>query len=357
MGEEEGRGVGHQEDAWTAVSIGVVIAVAALDAAWHGGLEGVLVAGPLMASTQLSPRRTALVGGLAFALGFSIAEANGHLGNLHVIARLVALAALSVFCVMAARSLHRRRQRYDRLAVVAEAAQHAILRPVPARVGDVGFSVRYLSAAQDAMIGGDLYDVIATGSTVRLVVGDVRGKGLDAVRLAALVLGLFREAAASANDLDAVAKAVDSGVTGYLDVEDFVTAVFVDFAPGGQVTVVNCGHHPPLRIGAERVEPLPGGEPSPPLGLNPQFQVERHTLAPGERLLLYTDGLVEARNPDGTFFSLDRLPPRFLSARSLDDALDALVERLLAHVGGRLNDDLALVLAQPLTPGGTSRAV
>ncbi len=340
----------RKEDAWTAVSVGLVVALAVVDAGVGGGLESVLVAGPMVASTQLSPRRTAIVAALALGCGTGVAGYEGRLGVLHVTLRLIALAALGVVCVAAARTLQRRRQRFDRLAVVAEAAQHAILRPVPARVGHVGFAVRYLSAAEDALIGGDLYDVIATRDSVRLLVGDVRGKGIEAIRLAALVLGLFREAAAVEDDLAAIAKAVDSAVTGYLDDEDFVTAVFVEFTAEGKVAMVNCGHHPPLRIGHQQIEALDRADPSPPLGLGPQFIVERHTLRPGDRLLLYTDGLVEARGRDGSFFGIDRLPEGFLTARTLDASLDALVHSLLAHVGGRLNDDLALVLAQPLDP-------
>lgn len=335
------------EDAWTAVSVGLVIVVAIVDGAVGGGLETVLVAGPLVASTQLSPRRTAAVAALALGSALGLAGYEGHLGVLHVTLRLIALGLLGGICVAAAHTIQRHKQRFERLAVVAEAAQLAILRPIPARVGNVSFAVRYLSAAEDALIGGDLYDVVTTPNSVRLLVGDVRGKGIEAIRLAALVLGFFREAAALEDDLAAIAKVVDSAVTGYLGDEDFVTAVFVEFGPAGQVTIVNCGHHPPLRIGTDQVDLLAGADPNPPLGLSPQFVVDRHTLQPGQRLLMYTDGLVEARGPDGAFFTLERIPARLLAVGPLDGALDALVDRLLAHVGGRLSDDLALVLAEP----------
>ncbi len=71
------------------------------------------------------------------------------------------------------------------------------------------------------------------------------------------------------------------------------------------------------------------------------------TVAPNDRLLLYTDGLVEARAADGHFFDLDAEAASALAARSLGEALDHLVKRVLDHVGGQLDDDMALVLVQP----------
>jgi phosphoserine phosphatase RsbU/P len=70
-------------------------------------------------------------------------------------------------------------------------------------------------------------------------------------------------------------------------------------------------------------------------------------LGAGDRVLLYTDGLVEARAPDGRAFALDGQMQAVGAASSLSAALDGLVARLLEHAGGRLDDDLALVLAQP----------
>lgn len=344
------------DSAWTAVSFGLVAAVGIVDGLTGGGLEAVLIAGPLVGSMQLSWRRTALVTGAAVATGLALAGAEGHLGMLHVQLRLGALIGLGAVCVVAARARELRRERFDRLAVVAEAAQHAILRPIPPQVGQVAFAVRYLSASQDALIGGDLYDVIATGHGVRMVIGDVRGKGIDAVNLAALVLGFFRDSAAIESDLAAVAKDVDSAIASYLSEEDFVTAAFVDLNDTGRMSIVNCGHHPPLRLSHTGFEKLAANEHSPPLGLGPGCVVESYRLRAGERLLLYTDGLVEARNQNSVFFDLDHLPDQLRTSPNLDTALDALVDRLIAHVGGRLNDDLALVLAElveahPAPPG------
>ena len=94
--------------------------------------------------------------------------------------------------------------------------------------------------------------------------------------------------------------------------------------------------------------PLAGGTPATPLGLDPHPAVERVALGPADRLLLYTDGLVEARDGHGRPFEVDdRAAAELLAAPSLDQALDRLVASVLRHAGGSLDDDLALVLAQP----------
>lgn len=346
--DAEGIAVPGKDDTWTGACVALIVGVAALDAVMGGGLESVMAAGSVIASTQLSPHRTAFVGALALAAGIGIAGFNGRLGELAVLLRLIAALGISGVCVAAARSREQRERRLLRLARVAEVAQQAILKPMPVRAGHVAFATRYLSASEDALVGGDLYELVATADAVRLIVGDVRGKGLDAVRLAALVLAAFRDVAGTEATLAAVAKAVDNAIFAYLDEEGFVTAIFAEFFPGGRVSIVNCGHHPPLRIAASHVEPLESPDASLPLGLEPQFLTDTYTLGPDERLLVYTDGLVEARDPDGLFFDLSGLPAQFLSSSSLDATLEALVKRLQVHIGGRLNDDLALVLAQPL---------
>jgi serine phosphatase RsbU (regulator of sigma subunit) len=167
------------------------------------------------------------------------------------------------------------------------------------------------------------------------------------VQLAALVLASFRAAAATHPSLVELAAELDRGVRPRLGEEDFVIAVLVEFGRRGELRLVNCGHPPPLRFRAGTAELLADAAPTTPLGLDPDPPVQRFTLAAGDRVLLYTDGLVEARAPDGRQFELDGQVDAVLAASSLGAALDGLVGRLLEHAGGRLDDDLALLLAQP----------
>lgn len=336
-----------RENVWTGVAGGLVVALAVLDAATGGeGFGGVLLAGPVVASATVSPRRTAMVAAMAVAAGLVLGAVDYRLDNVDEIVRIAGLVLVGGFCVVVANWRERRERDLARVTRVAEVAQLAILRPIPSRVGPVAFASRYVSAAEQAFIGGDLYEVVPGGDGVRVVVGDVRGKGLEAVHLAALVLGAFREAASVEQALDHVAAAVDRAVEGEITLEDFVTALFVEFLPGGEVRVVNCGHHPPLRLTHSTAEYLTPGEASPPLGLAPDFVVEVHHMNKGDRLLLYTDGLVEARSRDRRFFELAPDVLTGLGRRSLDTALESLVSQVLHHSGGHLDDDLALLLAE-----------
>jgi GAF domain-containing protein/anti-sigma regulatory factor (Ser/Thr protein kinase) len=247
----------------------------------------------------------------------------------------------------AARAVENARDYQDqsgRLAViqrVAEAAQHAILPPVPEAVGPLRLTTAYVSAAQDALIGGDLYEVAQYDGAVRLLVGDVRGKGLDAVRLATVVLGEFRAVASDYADLEAVAERMDARLRQYLTDEDFVTAVLVEVQADGSTTVLSCGHPPPLLASAGTISEVPCTS-GVPLGLGAAPAPTRLRLGSRDRMLLYTDGLIEARDSAGAFADLATVV-----APLADGSLNAVPERILAalraEVGGSLADDLALV--------------
>src|SRR5580704_7132597 len=103
-------------------------------------------------------------------------------------------------------------QRLADVTSVAEAAQRALLRPLPRQVGPLELGVVYLAAAAEARVGGDLYEVTRTQFGIRLIVGDVRGKGLDAVEIAADVLGVFREVAHEVYTLAEVARRIDASL-------------------------------------------------------------------------------------------------------------------------------------------------
>ncbi len=332
---------------WTAVAAAVIAVIAVLDSILGGpGFEGLLVAGVVVASATLSTRRTFVLAVVAVVAAIVIGGAHGRLVMVSGAVRVVGVTAVGAFCVLASHWRERRETVLQRVTRVAEVAQLAILRPIPSRVGSVTFATRYISAADQAFIGGDLYEVVPSATGVRVVVGDVRGKGLEAVHLAALVLGSFREAANVEDALADVARAIDRAVVGEISLEDFVTAVFVEFRPGGEVEVVNCGHHPPLRVSTTSIEYLTPPEASPPLGLSPAFTAQVHHLDKGDRLLLYTDGLVEARSPDRSFFEMAPDTLSSLRKRSLEGALEGLVTEVLRHAGGHLDDDLALLLAE-----------
>jgi hypothetical protein len=274
----------------------------------------------------------------------------------------------------------RQEQRIAEVSSVAEAAQRAVLRPPPPRLGPLGFDVVYVAAAAEAKVGGDLYEAVATSQHgIRVIMGDVRGKGLGAVELATDVLGMFREQAHDAGTLAELATRLDAGLgRGLGRHEEFVTALLVEIDPeSGQTAIFNCGHPPPLLIPAARddaatrcVTLLEVPAPAPPLGLLALGECSAaqliHALQPNDQLLLYTDGVTEARDAKRTFYPLpERVsvlaakavggqaagkpvlkPVSSVSGRQGQSLglLDLVRADLHKHVGAPLDDDAALLL-------------
>ena len=211
------------------------------------------------------------------------------------------LARRASLAVETAEAFRAQSGRLAAVSRVAEAAQRAILAPAPARLGPVALAARYVSAFAEAQVGGDLYEVVPRAGGVRLIVGDVRGKGLEAVRTATVVLGEFRAAAADLEDLTTVAVQIDRRLAPYLGEEDFVTAVLAEIVDDGTLTVASCGH-PAAVIAARDGAVYEVGRPgSLPLGLGARPSVFTVRLSVGDRVLLYTDGVAEARDLDGRF--------------------------------------------------------
>ena len=163
----------------------------------------------------------------------------------------------------------RKDQQIANVISVAEAAQRAVLRPLPEQLGPLKLGVVYLAAAADAKVGGDLYDVAITPHGIRLIIGDVRGKGLGAVEVAADVLGMYREVAHGVHTLQELARRLDAGLARrWGQYEEFVTALLAEIDPdAGRLTIYSCGHPPPLLISEDGVAVLEVPAPAPPLGL------------------------------------------------------------------------------------------
>ncbi|MFL6081080.1 MAG: PP2C family protein-serine/threonine phosphatase [Ornithinibacter sp.] len=301
---------------------------------------------PLIACSVLSPRVTAGFGVAAtLALVWS-GWWNDTWDSAQQWVRLVDVVMVSVAGVLLAVVRVHRERRLTRVTAIAEAAQRVILPTVPASTGTVHAASRYLSAAADAVIGGDLYDCSVTQGFTRFIVGDVRGKGLEAVEQAARVIRAFRQAAATKATLADVVHDMNSYLTPFLGPEDFVTAVLVDLTLPESIIVTSCGHPPAILVrpdgSATFLEPPTGL----PLGIGDDAVEQGYQWAPGDRILLYTDGLSEARNADGQFLPVLDIAP-MLASGTLEEALEELLSRARAHVpDGALGDDLAVLLLE-----------
>ncbi|MER6979710.1 PP2C family protein-serine/threonine phosphatase [Streptomyces carpinensis] len=347
----------HASRALVLLPIGLIITITVVDIQTPETvhLGPLLVVAPAITVAFGGAWLTGLIGALAVAAQVVIAVFHGGLTTPNHICQITGLAILSILAVIVCLVRDRRRAELAQVRSVSEAAQRALLRPLPRRLGSLHLSCMYLAAAKEACIGGDLYAVARTGDRTRVLIGDVRGKGLAAVGEAAALMGAFQEAAHQHDTLPALAGALDRSASRYsaqfLGSDDeaeehFITALLLDIPDHGSVARLTCcGHPPPLLISQGKVTSVPSS-PAPPLGLCGLAQDIRtsHTFSfdAGDTLLLHTDGLVEARDSSGTFYPLEeRLG---LWTKCHPDTLIEYVQRdLLAHTGGALPDDAAIL--------------
>ncbi len=313
------------------------------------GVLPLLVVGPAVAAAigglyyTLAAGAVAMAECLLFVIGL-----NMHDRRPAVVA-LIAAAGVTATSAAVCRARERRDRELAQVRLVAEAAQQVLLRPVPGQVGSVTTAVRYLSASTGARVGGDLYEVVATPDRVRLIVGDVEGKGLPAIKSAAVVLGVFREAAHDDIDLAGIAARIEASLARELGDDQFVTAVLADVAAdGAKMDLLSCGHPAPLLLGPSRPRFVGPDEGSLPLGLGHLTGAPRLPLTipfgPGDRVLFYTDGASEARNRAGEFFPLAECDA--LSGRAdPGTVVERLGDAIARHVGHAPDDDIALLLA------------
>jgi serine phosphatase RsbU (regulator of sigma subunit) len=310
-----------------------------------------LVAGPAVAAIVGSVWLTLAAGAWAMAVA-AVLDAFQGTGPDHRRTEvvLVATAVITVTAIAAARARERRDAELSEARGIADAVQKVLLRPVPARACGVRLGVSYASASSGARVGGDLYDVVASADRVRVIVGDVQGKGLPALETASAVLGVFREAAHDAGGgLEAVVGRIESTLARELSEEQFVTAVLAEIhqdEPG--VRILNCGHPPPLLLGPAEARYAGGEEGSLPLGMTDLGDAPRRPVVlpfgPGEGILLYTDGASEARGRSGDFFALAAQCPLTVMPEPAT-FVEAVRDKIISHVGRSLDDDMTLLLA------------
>lgn len=325
----------------------VTVAVADVAAGPAVGLLPLVSVGPAFAPLVGGWRRTACVGGIALLLSLGLGWYDDMIGVRRGCVNIASVLGVTAAGLVAVSLRQRREAELANVRSIAEAAQRVLLKPVPRLAGQLRAAVSYMSAVAEARIGGDLYEVVPTAHGVRVIVGDVQGKGLDAVETAAVVLGAFREAAPDEVDLAEVGRRLERAVDRQLEGEKFVTAILAEVRLS-EVTFLNFGHTPPLIVRADGTMTWP--EPPTfalPLGLSahgtaPPEPFRTHFLS-GDQLLLYTDGVTEARNTEGRFYPLAERA-HLLKERDPEAALESLRRDLLQHVNGPLHDDAAMLL-------------
>jgi len=240
--------------------------------------------------------------------------------------------------------------------------------PASTHVGRLYVESRHRPATQGG--GGDIHDVMATPFGVRLLVGDVMGHGEPAHRTGLAVLNAWRDLAFTEPSLAGVAVRLHALIARSEHEERFVTALLANFpAPDDGVSVTDagawtelvcCGHPPPMLLrggSAAFVTPYA----APPLGLldlaDGWCRASLIPVGDGDQLLLYTDGVSDARDGQGRYFPLAQATAEAVRAAEAGGTpethlLDTLASRLEEHVGDRGCDDILLLLVTMRLPSG-----
>ncbi|HEX4309113.1 MAG TPA: PP2C family protein-serine/threonine phosphatase [Acidobacteriaceae bacterium] len=216
-----------------------------------------------------------------------------------------------------------------------DAAREMQRRLVPEILPEIAGYVLEAAYFPAEEVGGDFYQVLETkGGAKLVVVGDVSGKGPKAAMMGTLAMGALRALATEGLGPGAVLTLLNRQLaeSGH---EGFITCLCARVAPEGEVTVANAGHLPPYRNGEEMLL-----EPDLPLGIAPEEKYGEYgfRLEEGDRLMLLSDGVVEARNARGELFGFERT--RAISA----EPATAIAEAALRY--GQADDITVLTLTR-----------
>jgi PAS domain S-box-containing protein len=236
---------------------------------------------------------------------------------------------------------------------IAENLQRGLRPRGPEPVPGLEVAVVFEAAGEGIEIGGDFYDVLPTEDGCWILIGDVAGKGSAAagVSVAARhsVAGLTRVIAAPEEVLARVNDLLLTGTT----LNDFATAQLLRLRRQGEswrLTLAGAGHPPAVHVGATGVDQLGGGTL---LGAYREPNISRHEveLAPGDTLVLCTDGWLEA-GPTAAHRDPEALAAMVapLAGGSLEELTGRLRADAVARGGGSLRDDMAILAVRPLAP-------
>ncbi|WP_214107783.1 PP2C family protein-serine/threonine phosphatase [Acrocarpospora catenulata] len=202
-------------------------------------------------------------------------------------------------------------------------------------------------------VGGDAFDYSLLGDRLQVSVFDSIGHDLESGLIASVCLASCRNARRSGGTLTDIVELADCAVHERFGSSRFVTGVLAELdVTSGLLTWINCGHPVPLLIRGGRVIKQLDRPPRLPLGLGGSIatQVYEERLEEGDQVLFYTDGVLEARSPDGELFGMERLTDLVTrsdtTALPVAESLRRLARTLVEYQNGRLRDDATAVLLQ-----------
>jgi len=200
-------------------------------------------------------------------------------------------------------------------------------------------------------LGGDSFDYAVDAHTARMAVFDAMGHGLEAGLLASVAMAACRNSRRTGCDLVGSAGSIDRAIADQFGPERFVTAVLADLdLASGRLQWTVCGHPPPLLLRGSHIVKILQGEVGLPLGLGGAVTVVEEILEPGDQVLFFTDGVIEARASDGEFFGVERLVDMVsrtsAAATPAPETMRRLLHAILDHQEGELQDDATIVVAE-----------
>jgi PAS domain S-box-containing protein len=256
---------------------------------------------------------------------------------------------LAYRCALAADNARLYRDRSE----IASVLQRSLLPPILPEIPGVEVGAEYLPVGEANEVGGDFYDLINTVQDGWVcAIGDVRGKGAEAASVTALARYTIRAVTMKDDRPSEVLAALNEAMLRQLTGDRFCTAACIrlepqDGSPGVGIDVSRAGHPAPLLVRPNGpVEEV--GASGKVLGVFDDAELKDDSLRfmPGETLVLYTDGVTEARSPDGDFFGEERLRRLLRTCSGLDAAgIAARIKNVvLDFQDGYPRDDLAVLV-------------
>ncbi|HZD59487.1 MAG TPA: GAF domain-containing protein, partial [Anaerolineae bacterium] len=255
------------------------------------------------------------------------------------------VAAFRLFTTQAATAI-KNAERYEAERSIADTLQEALLT-MPKVIPGVTFGYIYHSATETARVGGDFYDLFELEhGRIGIIIGDVSGKGLEAATLTALVKNTIGAYAYEYTSPAAVMAKTNDIVSNASSDSSFVTVFFGTLDKNtGDLIYCSAGHPPAVleRVNGD-IEMLTVGSPAIGAFAGLRYIEDKATLRPGDILVLYTDGLTEARR-NTEFFGEEGLVSSIkdIGVVPADDVARAIFNRVIDFTGGDLSDDVALL--------------
>jgi serine phosphatase RsbU (regulator of sigma subunit) len=286
--------------------------------------------------------QTTRTGVLAVTVPDAGAQVLAQVASLGIFAGLVVASAARVSDVPYVR-------RRGRAMSLPAGMQWDLLPPLSARTAGA-LIAGVLEPAYD--IAGDAFDYAVNGADLHFAIIDGLGHGIGSTLLTGLAVGAYRHARRDGAPVSGMHAAIEAALAGYYDDVSFATGIIARLATGSGRLEWSCAGHPlPLLLRDRKVVAELSTAPVLPFGLGdpaPEPGIEQ--LQPDDVVLLYTDGVTEARTPDGEQFGLDRLADLLereaASGRTAEELLRRLVQSVLDHQAGGLRDDATMLLVQ-----------